>query len=774
MRVLRRLGGAACCIGLNCVPFEHVIAQQAGTPSAAAVSRTLETVTVTAQKKAEDNQSVPIAVSALSAQTLERMNVVRLDDIKGTIPNVQLTHFGTNVLTTAFNIRGMGSADSDPYVGNTVAVVEDGVPIAFNQESMLNVFDTERIEVLRGPQGTLFGASTTGGVINVVTKQPTGEYGGQAEVTGARFNRIDANAALDFPVIENVLAGKVAAFHHQRDGYVTNIVDGEEIGNIDKTAFRAALKYTAGDNFDATLLAAYSTARNDSNVLVSGVNSGLPWSLPAGTVVPGVLLPMYTTACPTPTSRCEAPDRYFSAANDIGQSRRANQDIYGATLTMNWDTSIGTFTSITGYRHFTLDETQDQDATPVFLAATNKNTAGWQASQEIRDLIEVSDRVELQLGVFGMANSYDEYQNFLVQFQLPGLRALTLEYHKAWSAAAFAQAYVDITDKLRLQAGARYTHDYVEGEVEQRYYRNPTCAGPGPSVFFGGALCPQFGAFTVSGDENWDNVGGKLGLDYQVTPDLLTYGYVAHGFKSGGFVLRITTPFDLGPFDPEYVDTVELGLKSDWFGDKLRVNAAIFYNWYDDMQIPENHFYINPNTGGLANSSTVVNAGEAITRGVELEITAIPLDGLTLNASVGYLDAYYKEFFFQPAGNPPPPEIDMKDQPLNNAPEWTGMFGVLYETALGSGTASAGMTFKYTDSKYNYSPTNVPVAWIQPMHLLDATLSWMPGDKNWSISVWAHNLTDERYILASTPNAAGIALSYLQPREIGATFTYKW
>jgi len=286
------------------------------------------------------------------------------------MPNVQLSHFGTNVLTTVFSIRGMGSADSDPYVGNAVAVVEDGVPIAFNQESMLNVFDTERIEVLRGPQGTLFGANTTGGVVSIISKQPTGKLGGQAEFTAGNFHRIDSNAALDFPITENTLAGRVTVFHTQQDGYVTNILDGQPLGDINKSAVRTSFRYSKSENFDATFILGYSVARDASNVLVSGVNSGLPWSLPAGTVLPGVLLPMYTAPCESKTSHCFAPSTYYSASNDIGQSHRADQDIYNATLTMNWDTSAGKFTSITNYRHFTLDETQDQDATPVFLGAT--------------------------------------------------------------------------------------------------------------------------------------------------------------------------------------------------------------------------------------------------------------------------------------------------------------------------------------------------------------------------------------------------------------------
>jgi len=192
-------------------------------------------IIVTAQKRAENLQSVPIAVSAVSGEMVENLQAVTLQGLQGAVPSIQIGSFGNTPNTAVFSIRGVGVIDPDPYAGSTVSIVSDGVPQYFSYGALLDLFDVERVEILRGPQGTLFGANTTGGVVNVVTRQPTGEFGGRAEITYGNRNRIDIKAAVDFPIIEDLLAGKVAAFHHGRDGWVTNIVDGSDMGSQDVT-----------------------------------------------------------------------------------------------------------------------------------------------------------------------------------------------------------------------------------------------------------------------------------------------------------------------------------------------------------------------------------------------------------------------------------------------------------------------------------------------------------------------------------------------------------
>ncbi|MFP5456493.1 MAG: TonB-dependent receptor plug domain-containing protein, partial [Alphaproteobacteria bacterium] len=226
----------------------------AQSPAAAdeAVTSGVEDIVVTAQKRSENIQRVPIAVTSVSGMALGRAQVRDVQGLANTIPNVQINSFSNSPDSAVFTIRGVGVNDADPYVGTTVSVVVDGVPVGVNTAALLSLFDVERVEVLRGPQDTLFGANTTGGVVNVITKQPTGEFGGEAQIVYGNYNRIDLNAAINFP-ISDALAGKVSVLHTGSDGFFRAYGDNRRLGKRDMTSVRPYLKYT-GDGYNATLI----------------------------------------------------------------------------------------------------------------------------------------------------------------------------------------------------------------------------------------------------------------------------------------------------------------------------------------------------------------------------------------------------------------------------------------------------------------------------------------------------------------------------------------
>lgn len=596
----------------------------------------LQDIVVTAQKRDENLQDVPIAVTALSGRAVEDLHANTLQGLAGTVPSIQINNYVNTPNTAAVFIRGMGILEADPWAGQTVSIVVDGVPQYFSMGALLNLFDIDRVEVLRGPQGTLFGANTTGGVVNVITRQPTGELGGKIDVTYGNWNRFEANAAIDFPIVPDLLAGKVTISHFQRSGWFTNIVDGKRMDKRDLTAFRGYLKLTPSDDFDATLIGEYDRARNGSPVQINGGSPGEALTVPAGIIFPGAVLPMYPSPCPSIQTPCDAPDKYFGANDSVPDE--SNMDTYFVNLTMNWrNTAVGDITSITGYKKFKLVEYTDQDGSPLFLLDTFRDTRGWQFSQELRTFAQITPTVTAIIGGFYLKTHFDHVQVLrLPGLGLPGIRQENPQNQDNYSISGFIQTYWQVGENLRLQAGIRYSHEHTEMIASLDRY-GPT------DEFTGGVFIPAL-SIAASGKKSWDDIGYKLGFDYQITPDHLLYGYYARGFKSGGFSGRIGVPQDLGPFDPEYVDTFEVGGKADWLDNRLRTNIALFYTKYKDMQLAQQYFTTDEN-GVVVQGNTVLNVASSNIKGVEFDVTAQPVRGLTLTGSAAYLDAKYDKFF---------------------------------------------------------------------------------------------------------------------------------
>jgi iron complex outermembrane recepter protein len=731
-------------------------------PSPSTSSSELETIIVTAQKREENQQNVPISISTITAKAIEDAHTVNLEALTGSIPNVQIGNFSNNPQSAVFSIRGMYVSDPDPYAGQTVTVVQDGVPLVFNMISLPTLFDIDRIEVLKGPQGTLFGANTIGGVVNIVTAQPTGEYDGKAEVTLGNFNRVDGSVALNFPIADD-LAGKVTFMHHGQYGYVTNIVDGQPMGDQDDSDARVYLKWTPSDTFNATLIQEYDQLRDGSPVVVAGDVPGDAEYVPAGTVFSGSVLPMYQSPCFPAGTICRAPNTYYSASDGVPDQE--NADLYATTLTANWKSPIGDIVSITGYRRFIDNNYTDQDGTPKFEDATNRISGGSQISEEVRDSFKPTDKLQLMIGTFEIYDHYKLEQNYLIQFAEPGYSQIILENESTRSESLFVQSYYDITDQLRFQAGLRGTSETTEMTANTLNFLNPS----GVAAFTGGVPIP--GSFVANGERTWNNVGGKTGFDYKWTPDVMDYLYYARGFKSGGYTGRLSEPTDIGPFDPEYVDTIELGLKADWLEHTLRTNLAIFYNKYHNLQLTEIYFAKN-STGQTVNGNSIVNAAQAKTQGVELDVTWLPIESLKINLSGGYLDATYTNFPYRETATT---TIDLDGQTLQDAPEFSGNAGFLYTLPWGPGKTALGLQDRYVGRNYENSILATARSQIQATNYVDGTLDFTSADARWGVGLWVRDMLDKHYIASvyDAPGTLGL-VNYAPPREWGATFRYKW
>ena len=729
-------------------------------------------IVVTAQKRAENLQDVPISVAAISASAIDDLNATTLQGLQGTVPNVSIGNFSNTPQNAVFTIRGIGVIEPDPYAGNTVGIVVDGVPQYFSIGALADLYDVERVEVLRGPQGTLFGANTTGGVVSIVNTPPKNDFGARFDLKYGNYDHLTVGGVVNAPLAKG-LALRVAVNHDRRNGYVTNVVDGSDLGKRDVTIFRAALRYTTGD-FEAVASGEYDRARNGSPIVVAGDLPGEAEFVPAG------FRNMYASPCPPTGARCNAPDKYLSARQGVPDI--SDMDNYRGSLTMTLrDTAIGDITSITGYRHFELFEFTDQDGTPVFLDDTRRRTEGWQFSQELRTDIDVSDRIRLLVGGFYLKTHYNHVQDFRIDFAggvtydlaantvtkgLPGLFQRNLQNQDNYSLSGFAQSYFDVTDQLRVQAGIRYT-----------YERTSMLASTLTSLATGGVT--TFDGTAPNGAPNtlisnvapprdsmsWNNVGWKLGLDYRPTDDLLLYGYWARGFKSGGYTGRIGIAQDLGPYDPEHVDTFEVGFKSDLLDRHLRFNLAAFYTDYRDIQLAQ--IYFLGSGASLVQGNTILNAASARIKGVEAELTAVPYEGLTLTASGAYLKAEYRKFdFLLPTGA----ILDLRGERLQNAPKWSATIGAEYKREIAGLETRVAATYSYTSEKLLTSIIDVARSRVQPQHLLNANID-VKINEMLTVGVFGTNLFDNRYTnsVLDAPGTLGL-VNYAPPRMYGASF----
>ena len=719
-------------------------------------------IVVTAQKREESLQVVPIAVSAISSDQLDGMSVTSLQSLQNSVPNVQIDNFANTPNNAVFTIRGIGVIEPDPYAGNTVSIVVDGVPQFFSMGALLDTYDMDRVEILRGPQGTLFGANTTGGVVNVVTKRPTGEFGGYLRGMVGNWSRFDVNGAIEMPLAADLASLRVTGVHTQRKGWVTNVWNGKDMGSKNVDAVRGQLLLTPSPDVRITLQGEYVAARNGAPVVVNGGQTGEGNAVPAGTFWNGAKLPMYVSPCATVGERCRAPDKYFSGNNEVPDRSDMTTKFFVGTMEFD-NTPLGDITSITGYKKFTLFEYTDQDGTAKTNNATRRRTEGWQFSQELRSDFQVNDAISGVAGVFYLKTDYNHYQMYHLDFALPGLIQYNVQDQSTESFSAFLQTYAQLSDALKLSAGVRYTHDSIDARSTLATgFGSQALTSPNWDKF--DVVFP--GSLDVGGKKSWNNVGWKVGLDYTIADNQMVYASWARGFKSGGFTGRIGVAADGDtPYGPEKVDTFEVGLKADFLDRHLRTNLAVFRTNYRDMQVAQ--IYFDPATNVQGNR--ILNAAKSKIQGFELEVQAIPTDGLTLRSSLAYLDTAYKDFlYFDPVSAT---FTQLKGAALQNAPKWQAALGANYTYKMADGGRIVGdVSWSYTAKKYYTAILNTPRSTVQPMYYIDALLTYHAPDDRFTIGLWGKNLADKRYIstVYDSPGYMGL-VGYAPPRQFGVS-----
>ncbi len=710
----------------------------------------LEEVIVTAQKREQNLQEVPVAVTAFSADALENAGVQDVTELQKTAPNVTMqVSRGTNTTLTAY-VRGIGQADPlwgfEPGVGLYV----DDIYMARPQGGVLDVFDVERIEVLRGPQGTLYGKNTIGGAVKYVTKRLTGEP--ELSISGAlgSYNQRDIKIAGQMPLIENKLLLGASIAQFERDGFGEFLLNGDDNYNKDVTAARVSLEFIPTDN----LLVRFSADKTNDNSNAKGGHR----------MTPSQLLPLEPV-----------PSDVFDSYADM--STRNSVDSEGASLTISWDISDSlVFKSITAYREGETFTNIDFDNTSFASAHVPAVYEDDQTTQEFQ-LSYSGEKLEMVGGLYyyeGTASgafdvllgAFDSF--FSGQGYGPGnFDAVTAGSVDTTSYAAYLHATYNFNEAWALTLGGRYTIDEKDADV----YKAQLMVD-GMSGLLGGEDLAQIAVLTdYQNDNDWNQFSPRISVDYRLSDETMFYASFSQGFKSGGFDMRgdaSINPGTVNGYDPEIVDTYELGVKTELADGRMRLNAAVFYSDYTDMQVT-----VQESTDGGSNyASSVLNAGESEIQGFELEALAQLTENLSASMMVGYIDAEYISVETQtPTGF-----VDIADDwAFANTPETTASLKLHYNRTFTWGELALSMGASYRSETQIFQ---VASAIDEDSYTLwDASAVWYSADEHWTVGLHGKNLTDEEYRVGgynfANLGAEEIVVGYYgNPRTVSLNFGY--
>lgn len=707
-----------CGAALAIVGASPVMAQEApaSEPQAAAVAD----IVVTAQRREQRLQDVPLAVSAFSMESLEDGKVESLLNLDGKVPNVILAPVGAYPFASAFYIRGLGYADVESSFEPSVGVELDGVYLSRNVGAVQDFFDIGGVTILRGPQGTLYGRNTIGGVVSVQSRRPSFDFGARGQATFGSNGRQELRAGVEGALIDDQLAGKFSLLTKTYDGYIKND-DGRDMGAQDVLSMRGALLWQPTASFDATLIVDYT---KDKGTGTAFENASLPTM-----ILPGFGEP--------------ADDDGDPFLSHVGDDIFSDLEALGVTLNANWDLGPVKLTSITGYRKTETEVLSDFDGTPMPFMTVHRDETHEQFSQEFRLGSNTDGPLTYVVGAYYMTQDYDiATGQFGLVFGGPTAGSTIYTQQKADSWAVFGQADYEVIPGLTLTAGGRYSKEKKTFTTQPLFF-------PNAETF----------------DAEFDDFSPKVGVSYKWSDTLMTYAQYSRGFRAGGFNGRAGSFLAVGPYDSETVDSYEVGVKSDLFNRRLRLNAAVFTSDYQNMQ--QSVLQLIPGT--LINQTLVANVGASTISGFEAEATALVTDVFTISASLGYLDAGYDEFLADLGDGLG--EIDRTYLPMPFTPKWSNSITFNYKDDFDFGRVTAQASIRHmTDMYTGFNTLNASSNLImrQSNTIMDGSLSLEMPDSRWRVSLWGKNLTDELVINNTFGVGALLAARvYQPPREIG-------
>nr|WP_312293567.1 TonB-dependent receptor [Brevundimonas diminuta] len=671
----------------------------------------VDDIIVSARRRDEALKDVPVAVSAFSAEQLEQKGSADITELTRSAPSLTLQAArGSNSTLISF-IRGVGQQDPlwgfEPGVG----LYMDDVYIARPQAAVLDIFDIQRIEILRGPQGTLYGRNTIGGAIKYVTKRiDADEPQGQVRASYGSYNQRDLVASAELP-FNDKFAVSAAVARYLRDGYGTNLNTGNEHYNKDVTAARFSAEWTPTDNLFFRL--AGDIVKDDSNARHG-----------------------HRELAPSPA------DVYDTNAG-AGDANRVESK--GLSLTGEWNVNEWlTLKSVTAQRDGLTRGNIDFDNLPAPILDIPARYDDDQFSQEFQAVFS-GDRWSGVAGVYYLdATASGAFDTVL---GLANLTTLTSGSVDTKSYALFGDFSYDVTDALSVSVGARWTHDEKTGTVFRRQYLGIRSPG-----FGNGAAVPIAAPRTdYTATKEFEKFTPRVSVSYKLTPDLTTYVSWGEGFKSGGFDMRgdaVLYPDTVKGYRPETVETWEIGLKGSLFDNRLNFATAIYDSSYEDQQITTQY------PAGATVASVVDNVGSSSIRGWEFEGRLRVTDSLTLNGMLSYTDAKFDQFAaYIPTGplnttcpTQPGCFVDVSDQrDFQNTPEWTGSIGATYTHWMENGSSLAFIPSASYRGDYQLFETANPILDQEAFWMFDASLVWTSSNDRLTVGVHGKNLSDEQY-----------------------------
>jgi iron complex outermembrane receptor protein len=715
LRATLTLLGGASMLAIATVPAQA----QAGQPGAVdqqeqAKQDQLSEVVVTAQRRKERDIDVPLSVTAFDDRMVKDLSASFLIDVGAKVPNVQFTP-GTN--SPAIAIRGVSSqsninAGFPPAVGVYIDEVYQGRDPTFN--TILN--DIDRVEVLRGPQGTLYGKNTIGGAINIITRDPTEEFSFSGDINYGNYDFFQLRASAGGAIVDDTLLVRVSGVHRERKGFIRNTTTGEYLNGLNSDGARGVIVAKLSPAVKLRLSADYFTEEGTTALETGPVTLA---AIPAFAGIP--------------------PQDPNDNVVQLDASEFARRTLYGFSGRLDMDLGPATLTSITAWRKYTSDFNDDSDGLPIDGFEVGREENGTNFSQELRLTSAANGPFNWITGFYYYAEDTENFRRIRLGNATPSLLVGNLASmlfpgytgeeartesgidSKSW--AVFGSATYKLTDQLSFTGGLRYTRESKDFTYHQFYTRQYTAG-------LGGSIVPNFAINIPLREERYSDgrLTGDASLSFAFTPNHVAYLRFGRGFKAGGFQTDVISPpfaaSDKLGFDPETVDNYELGFKSYLFDHRVRFNVAAFLMDWRDKQ--EQIFT------GL--SFLIRNAANARSKGVEVEITAQPIPGLSLDGNLGYLDTTYTKF----------PGNSLEGLNFPNLPKWTGSLGAQYTFGI---TSDLDVTLRgdanHRGETYNQPNTNVFVI-SKGLTTINARAGVQANNNQWGLYAWARNLTNEK------------------------------
>lgn len=769
--------------------------------SAPAEDNGLAEVVVTARFKAESLQSAPIAITAVSAEQMEARGYFNVADVAHAAPNVNLEQAGSGFGKSTFvSIRGVGQNDFkytfEPGVGFYIDDVYFGTVFG----SLFDLTDIGSVEILRGPQGTLFGKNTEGGAVRIFTKKPTGDGSGYVEAGLGSFNREKFRGAFDFALIPDRLFVRISAGSNHSKGYMdvldfacakpalagtlkpVTYLNGCKIGTLggdDVQVARGAIRFLANDRLEFNLSADLTDDHGEapaSKLIALGLPpnpSGTPGK--PGTQISNALA-LYSAAATLPRFGIPLDSRFvtnspFTTYNTFtdpiaGVSAPPTSTVYswGVAGTIDWDTPWNGVhaKSISAYRRYRGAFAEDTSGAPITGDLPINFVSHRQFSEELQFTGRaLQDTLDWAGGAYYLDSH--EFNSGIVDNSSNvggrGILFLTGDPAASKDESVFLHVNYKITRALGAELGARYSH---ETKNYQFYRYEPNLLGRVPPGLFPSDLGNYLAGFAPplpEGKVAISRVDPKIGLSYQWTPEIMTYGQYSTGYKSGGFNPRPLTRTQVTSFGPEKLTAWEVGLKSEWFERRLRANVAGFISHYSALQLPV--ATVDPGTGFPAFLTESV--GSARIEGLELELEARPVRGLAIDGSLGYL--HYRTLSlgaaaYNPVSNPGGPTLT--DVPALT-PTWKGNLGIEYAIGLANfGSLTPRLDYTYQSKVFN-DPQNEAISMQPGYGILNARLTWDAAQGGWQASLFASNLANKMYYVTERNQLATYDVVMGQP-----------